>query len=305
MRYVDLDDGRVAVHAWGSGDAVVALHCSASSGRQWGALAGALEGSHRIIAPDLYGNGASDPWPGRAPLRMRDQAQLVMSAITDIAEPVHLVGHSYGGAVALKLALKFPSRFRSVMLIEPVAFNLLRQGGVSDRRLFAEIGSVAAAVSAAAVKGDHWSGMERFVDYWSGAGAWADLWFDKRAALAASAMTVAREFASLFAETTHLSVYRGLTVPTTIVKGGRSPETTRRIADLLHATLPDARMKTVAEAGHMMPLSHPEAVIAALRDHLDRATPVTAERRPRVDAPAAPLIDGEPVPAMRLSVGAA
>ena len=103
--------------------------------------------------------------------------------------PIHLVGHSYGGAVALRFAMQQPERLRSLVLIEPVAFHLLRdeapdpanrlplQRGDGGRRPCVEGRGRAATTGRA---------MARFVDYWNGEGAWLrtkpELQADARAA---------------------------------------------------------------------------------------------------------------------------
>src|SRR3546814_8229080 len=91
--------------------------------------------------PDLRGYGATEGWSGRAPMRLADEAALVRALAEEAGEPVHLVGHSYGGAVALMAALHFPEAIASLTLIEPVAFFLLRARSASDHALFTEIRS--------------------------------------------------------------------------------------------------------------------------------------------------------------------
>ena len=89
--------------------------------------------------------------------------------------PIHLVGHSYGGAVALRFAMQQPERLRSLVLIEPVAFHLLRDEAPdpANRHLFGEVTELAGLVSPAPLpSGDYRCAMARFVDYWNGEGAW-------------------------------------------------------------------------------------------------------------------------------------
>ena len=80
------------------------------------------------------------------------------------------MGHSYGGARALRLALQSHERLRSLTLIEPVAFHLLRRGGRAEQARYAEIAALPAPWNGAC-----WSGMERVVDYWNGGGRFARL----------------------------------------------------------------------------------------------------------------------------------
>ena len=87
---------------------------------------------------------------------------------------------------ALRFALQNPERLRSLVLIEPVAFHLLREDGVdrANRHLFHEVTELAARVSGDAANGDCCRAMARFVDYWNGEGAWMGMNPALQAALA-------------------------------------------------------------------------------------------------------------------------
>ena len=133
MPKIELNGARVAYAATGSGETVLLLHATASAGAQWQALAETLRSDWHVVAPDLYGYGESDPWPGHGPFALAEEAALAEAVLADAGianagrRPFHLIGHSYGGAVALRLAMQQPERLLSLVLIEPVAFQLLRQ----------------------------------------------------------------------------------------------------------------------------------------------------------------------------------
>src|SRR6185295_18102134 len=82
---------------------VIALHCSLGSGRQWTRLAEALGDGFDVIAPDLSGYGRNIGRP-LLPMTLADEAALIGDQIAHAKGPLHLVGHSYGGAVAFKMA---------------------------------------------------------------------------------------------------------------------------------------------------------------------------------------------------------
>lgn len=271
---MDLEGVGIAVHDFGAGIPVVALHCSGASGEQWQALAEVLGPGRRILAPDFHGCGRSAPWHGRRPLRLADQAAMVLAVMDRCHGPVDLVGHSYCGAVALKVALRHGGRLRSLTLVEPSAFHLLALAGA--RRHHAQIRRVASDVWQAAVTGDDWGGMERFVDYWNGAGTWGRMRFETQARLAQQTAVAATDFSALFAETEPLEACSGIAVPTLILHGTRSPGPSRRICALLADVLQDVRIVAVDGAGHMLPFTHAEAVNRAIRDHLMTAGGRTA-----------------------------
>ena len=111
----------------GAAETVLALHCSGSSGRQWDAYAGLVPGGMRWVAPDLMGYGAAPDWKSGTPVTLKAEALRLEPLLG--GGNVHLVGHSYGGAVALEMALRWPERVRSLTLYEPVRFALLLHDG--------------------------------------------------------------------------------------------------------------------------------------------------------------------------------
>jgi pimeloyl-ACP methyl ester carboxylesterase len=240
---------------------VILLHSSASSAAQWRALAAELSGRYRVIAPDLYGYGATPNWPGREAFSLAHEAEIVHALIGDAGEPAHLVGHSYGGAVALHVARVRGERVRSLTVIEPVAFHLLAERS--------EINSVAEGVARAIACGDYFGGCRSFVDYWSGPGSWDALPAATRGALAPRLAKVALDFHAAFGEPAGVDDFRLMAVPTLLVQGARSPQPTRRICELLAGVLPDAWVKTIDGAGHMAPLTHRDAVNAVITAHLE------------------------------------
>jgi pimeloyl-ACP methyl ester carboxylesterase len=260
MPCVEVCGSRVEYLDVGSGDPVVLLHSSASSAAQWRALAGQLSERYRVLAPDLFGYGASARWPGHGAFTLAHEAEIVHALLDRAGAQAHLVGHSYGGAVALHAARTRGGRFRSLVLIEPVAFYLL-----ADR---AEIAAVADGVRRAVASGDYMGGCRHFYEYWSGPGSWDAVPPAKREAMAPLMAKVAIEFHAAFTEPAGLADHRRIAAPTLLVLGERSPQPTRRICELLAATLRDARLRIVQGAGHMSPLTHRDAVNALVSEHL-------------------------------------
>ena len=133
-----LNVNRVNVHfaETGIGEAVVLVPSGALSGDQWQEVSGRLKDSYRLLAIDLYGMGGTDPWSGTSDPQLDDEAALVMALISTCDKPVHLVGHSHGGDVALRVAITSQGRLRSLTLIEPWLLLLLQQSG--EDNLYAE-----------------------------------------------------------------------------------------------------------------------------------------------------------------------
>lgn len=248
---------------------VVCLHASASSGRQWRALQGQLADGYQVLSPDLYGSGDSPPWPPGRGLTLADEVARLEPVFEATGGPFHLIGHSYGGAVAARAALTYPGCFRSLVLIEPVLFGLLTAEDPHQpaaREVVALCQHAGAAVEVGALD----SAAGRFIDYWMGAGAWAGMPAQRRAAIAQAMPAVRSQWTAIFAETTPLPVYSLLDLPVLYLEGSRSPASTRAVARLLTQTLPNVTSAVLAGAGHMAPLTHPGLVNAAIEEHLQR-----------------------------------
>jgi len=253
---------------------VVALHSSASTGGQWKSLAAALAG-REVFTPDLPGYGRA----GFRDSSRDDTASLAGDAAAVLrtlgarpgagASAFHLVGHSYGGAVALKIALAQPQRVLSLTFIEPVVFHLLPlAGGDEDMRLYRGILGVRDRLRGAVAAGWPAHGMAAFVDFWNGAGSWDAAEAEQRQRLAAQARAVLRNFTACFGESWPLSDLRRLTMPLLAISGEDSPAVTRRLTDKLIDAAGEATAARLFGAGHMAPLTHAAAVNALIERHV-------------------------------------
>jgi pimeloyl-ACP methyl ester carboxylesterase len=250
----------------GTGEPVFCLHSSGGSGGQWKRLSAEISNRYHVLAPDLHGHGGTSPWPYARPLRLSDEVALVEPLLTALPSPVHIIGHSYGAAVALKLALAAPARLRSLTLIEPVLFGLLDPE--HDPADYLEVSRIAEGTVGAVRAGQPAAAARLFIDYWSGAGAWAGLPDHARAVVERSIPAVARHWEAVLGDGMTLSDLPTFPVPTLLLAGDRGPRPARRVTELLAATLPEAVLGVIAGAGHMSPLTHSAAVNAAIVEHL-------------------------------------
>jgi len=271
-KYIEAFGMRLEYMEEGEGEPVVLLHCTGSSASQWGALSGELRSSHRVLSVNLHGYGGTSAWDGRAAFRLRHEAALVDELLRQVGEPAHLVGHSYGGSVALAFSRAMPGHVRSLALFEPASFHLLRTGDPADALAFQEIVQVAETVWQALASGEYVLGAGYFVDYWGGCGAWSSMPLARRQALVALLPKIGLDFQATVNEPAGLEAFRELHVPHMLMQGEHSTLPARRICRTLAALWPDARHCTVQGAGHMGPVSHAADVNRLVTGFLREAT---------------------------------
>jgi pimeloyl-ACP methyl ester carboxylesterase len=255
----------------GKRPAVIALHCSGSSGRQWNKLAQRLGDRFNFIAPDLIGSGATPGWNGTHRFRLADEAARMIGIIDALDVPIHLVGHSYGGGVALRIARERPARVASLSLYEPSAFHVLRSLGPDGRSALAEIRSVAGDVAHGVIAGDYRTAARRFVDYWNGEGTWSGAKPESQTELARYVPKATLEFGALIEEPTPLVAYRRFACPVLLMRGARGPVPTALIAQKLFSIVRGAVIEEIPDAGHMGPFSHADLVSDMIAAHVAAA----------------------------------
>jgi pimeloyl-ACP methyl ester carboxylesterase len=254
--------GAPARCAWseqGDGPVVVLLHSSPSTKSQWRALVQRLAPTHRTLAIDLLGYGDA-PGPGVFDgFGLADEVRHIDAVLAQRLaphEPFHLIGHSYGGAVALRLAQVHAPRVRSLALYEPTAFQLVAPGDLvidATRRLAANFTDCTGDPVEAELQ------TRRFVDFWNGAGAFDAQPEPRRAALVRAMPKVRYDFRAIFGDAGHPEVLAALRVPTCLIAGRTTPACAHRVIAALAGAVRAREMHWVA-AGHMAPVTHPERV---------------------------------------------
>jgi pimeloyl-ACP methyl ester carboxylesterase len=255
-----------SAHVGTDRETVVLLHGSASNNALWRHTKSALQSRYRCIAPDLIGYGSSAAWPQRAAFGLDAELRAIEPLLRCCADTLHLVGHSYGGVLALHLALADPGRVQSVTLIEPVFFAALKY--VGDWSSYFEFCRVRDEFVAALACGDRELAMRRFVDFWMGNGAWVGLPADARASMRKAADKIVLDWQASFAADPGIDRLSALAARTLLVRGSDSPRPMRSLVDALHAIMPGSARTVVEGADHLLPLTHASALTSAILSNL-------------------------------------
>jgi len=262
----------------GSGAGVVCLHANASSSTQWRALMERLAPRCHVLAPDLYGAGKTPEWPSAETIALADEVALIAPVLAAAGTPLTLIGHSYGGAVALLAALADPARVRALVLYEPTLFALVDAATPRPNDTEGILAAVDAAADALDA-GDRARAAEHFIDYWMGAGSWQRMPEQRQAPIAAAAVNVRRWRHALVEEATPLAAFGALTMPVLYLVGKRSTAAARAVARELVATLPNVE-RIELDLGHMGPVTDPEVVNHVVVAFLERVGVLAPGREP-------------------------
>lgn len=267
MAEIGIEGRRVCYVECGSGAPVVLLHAGGSSGKQWAKTARLLEPRFRVIAPDLWGFGGTESWSGTEELTHDHQAALVAGVVRQLCrEPVHLVGHSYGGATAIRVMLQAADLVRTAVLIEPIVPSLLKLAG--EGQLFREYFEMAQAFLRNVAAGDLDAAWRGFLDYRNGPGTWEGLPEASRARFRAVTGSTAAGFHSNLGNPTSLEDLEQRSVPTLVMCGEKTTVPDRRVTEILRDHIPGCRYAIIPGAEHMSPLSHPEFIAEAIERHV-------------------------------------
>lgn len=244
---------------------VLLIHGQPGRGADWAEVVARVPAWMRTTAPDRPG------YDGRPARSMGDNADILADLLSGLpGGPAVVVGHSYGGGIALLLAARHPDTVAGLVLVAPVGdpTSVLPV----DRLLAAPV--VGPALSAAVLGAAAWvvPRVRRLVDGapWGHAASAGHPLLDDR--VAAALVDPARRRAFV-AEQRHLlqelpsvaAAARAVHCPTVVVTGSRDSVVPPRASARLAASVPGAQLRIVAGGGHLIPMERPGAVVAAVR----------------------------------------
>lgn len=233
---------------------VLLLHSGGMSSRQWRKLGERLEGRYTVLAPDFLGSGSNPAWPEDEPFHFDLDLQRIAGMVEG---PFHVVGHSYGGLLALLLARSRPQDVLSIAVYDPVAFGVLF--AADDREGLADLERVGHVLLDDTIGGSE-AWWHTFTDYWNGPGTWDALPEPSRASFLKVGRKVFYEVRSLLSERSPAASFSVIQAPALLMHGERTPLAAQRVLHLLDDALPHSQLREFPSAGHMGPITHAEDV---------------------------------------------
>lgn len=256
---------------WGAetagGVKVLALHCALAHGGTFGPLAAALPEAH-LLAPDLPGHGESADLPEGGDFHdLSTEIAADLAARLGGGAPVHIIGHSFGASVALRLGLEQPQLCQSLTLIEPPLFAAARGSTAypeseAHNRAVAELMETDPAAAAAL-----------FHREWGGGIPFEALPERQRQAIILRMPLIGQPTPVLSGDRLGMlnkGRLEALDLPVLLVEGSRSPAVAHAIQTHLEHRLPRVVRLRIEGAAHMAPISHPARIAEAFRANIRR-----------------------------------
>lgn len=246
----------------------LALHCTMAFGGAWAGMSKIMGDKMSLVAPDMPSHGRSADWDTQS--SFGDTVYAASLAAMDEG-PMDVIGHSFGGVIALRLAVEHPEKVRSLTVIEPVFFAVAQARAPETLKLHNE---KARPFMEACETGDYATAARLFNRMWSDEGpAWDTLPERTRAAMTRGVHVVPDTTALLYEDTAGLlapGALDALTIPTLVMRGADAHPAITATNEGLAEIIPGAVSHAVPGAGHMAPISHPQAVAEIWSDLLDR-----------------------------------
>jgi 2-succinyl-6-hydroxy-2,4-cyclohexadiene-1-carboxylate synthase len=241
---------------YGAGSPLVLLHGFTGCHQNWNPHINVLATQFLVIVIDILGHGRSDSPPDESRYHMETVGADIISVLEGLVnEPVHLLGYSMGGRLALYLAVTYPERMRTLILESAspgLATAVERQARIErDRELADWIEQY---------------GMEAFVNRWEQLPLWASqqhVPVAKRQALRQQRLQnnpvgLANSLRGMGTgvQPSLWSSVKRINLPILVLAGALDPKFVA-IGRQLSAQMKDAQLKIIPDAGHTIHLERP------------------------------------------------
>jgi pimeloyl-ACP methyl ester carboxylesterase len=263
MPTISLDGANLYYEERGTGAPILLIHGTGSDANNWGTAPNELATLGRVIAYDRRGFTRSR-WPGLSHRTTASgHAEDAAALLTHLgAWPAIVVGRSFGGNVALELALRRPGHVRALALLEGGGEALSPEVRVFMDKLTDRVRAAAAARGPEAAGEVLWRAVLGDPGYEAAPEG-------MKARVAANGSAVMAELEGFWDGQPERGQLAEITCPVLVVAAASSPPALRAPCEALAAALPNARL-TLIGGGHMIAPTDPKV--------MDFVRSVTAER---------------------------
>ncbi len=245
MPEAEVNGIRLYYEEHGEGEPIACIHGAGSSAVMWGDAIKALARLGRVISYDRRGCARSERpelYERTTVTEQADDAVALLGALE--AVPAVVMGRSYGGAVAIDLALRFPDHVRALVLLEGDALGLSPAGLVWTKGLGERMREVAAQDGVDAV-------YEALIDEVMGKGVWDSFPEGVQRVLTQNGPALLAELHYVDEPMPDAAAFATIEVPALLVAASDSPPEQRDMTERMDEVLPNARLVRVG-GGHLV-----------------------------------------------------
>jgi pimeloyl-ACP methyl ester carboxylesterase len=234
----------------GLGHVTLMLHSTGTGSWQWKQYQKCMPSRH-MLALDFLGYSPSDSWAIQDSINIDFEAaeHLLLQQHTSI----DIIGHSYGGFLAMKLAMKHPKKIRALLLHEPVAWGALFDGKRDD--LTSDFEKICDVFFRHQEDIDIDAWLEYFIGYWNEPNTWTQLPEKTKSIWRHRFHKIYSEVSYLCLDRTPLEYWSTLKASTTITLSTGAPAHEQEVCHLLASIIPNSNL-IQHKGGHLSPLTH-------------------------------------------------
>ncbi len=237
----------------GEGPAVLFIPGSYSTTSAWRQVQRGLAPGRRLVSTSLCGYGGSSDSRSAHDFHMRHEVRVVEAVARHIDAPVHLVGHSFGGTVALAAAVSGRVDVASLALFEANPLALIHSH--DDGAVYQETLRMSRAFESAVAAGEP-DAPRRIIDFWGGDGVYAAMPGPVQDYCRQTAAANVLDWQTDFGFDITPRELAALRFPVLLVRGGLANAAMVQMTDVMAAHLVDVRPAVVDGAGHFLITSH-------------------------------------------------
>lgn len=248
----------------GSGLPIVFIHGSYATTATWKKMLQQLAKSNHCISIRLPGHGGAPAADDFSAPTIETELAIIEQVVHQVTDqPLHLVGHSYGGVVALAQALKGNLDLSLMTLFEPVAVWLLEV--MKNEEMDKHVKEFLAKYREDVAQGVPYA-CGQVIDFWGGKNAFEPLPdFIKDGMTPLVANNIRHWDICTTVCNTPLDLQK-LSTPTQVVCGSRSNKVAHAISDHLRETIPHSKKYVIEGASHFLVTSHVDECLSVLAD---------------------------------------
>jgi pimeloyl-ACP methyl ester carboxylesterase len=254
----------------GDGPPVVFVPGSFSTAAAWRPVQRLLPPRWRMVTTSLCGYGRSAETRSPEDFGMQHEVRLLEVICRELDAPVHLVGHSFGGTVALAAALSGTVDVASLSCFEANPLGLIRER--DEGALFRDTLDMSRGFAAAVRAGER-DAAARIIDFWGSAGDFAAMPEPVKSYCRETSAVNVLDWHTAFDYDITPRQCSSLKLPVLLVRGGRANPAMVAITAALRECLPRASTHVVEDAGHFLISSHPAQCAGLLSGFLDASNP--------------------------------